>query len=426
MASEDSFLRAIIDAPDDDGVRLVYADWLDEHGHPARAEFIRLQCELATVPEGDPRRRKMKAREEALLKAHEEAWTAPLRAFASDCKFSGGLVTEITATIPALVEHGEQLFRLAPIRTIHVRYSESPDRSKAADGARRFAACPWLAHLMALDLCLAGLGQGEVEAILSSPHLTRLKLLVFGDQESSLATAKALAACPNLPRLTELFFLGDYYSDLGDAGLEVLASSPRLSGLQGLHCDNNDVGPAGARALAASPHLTQLRELHFGHGSYHPNQIGDEGLAALAGSPTFGQLRSLSLPMNAVGDAGLEAVAASPHLRRLEALSLPMNLVGDAGLAALAASPNLRSVSYLWLAANQIGPAGVAALAASPHAGELTTLGLLSNPIDEDGFRALVESPRLPRLTNVSLDTDTMSREMLGALRRRFGDPVKQ
>lgn len=37
------FLRAIIDRPDDDLPRLVFADWLDEHGDGERAEFIRLQ-----------------------------------------------------------------------------------------------------------------------------------------------------------------------------------------------------------------------------------------------------------------------------------------------------------------------------------------------------------------------------------------------
>jgi uncharacterized protein (TIGR02996 family) len=44
---ERGFLRAIIAAPDDDLPRLVFADWLDERGHHARAEFIRVQCELA-------------------------------------------------------------------------------------------------------------------------------------------------------------------------------------------------------------------------------------------------------------------------------------------------------------------------------------------------------------------------------------------
>src|SRR6476659_7569532 len=41
-----AFLRAIAEQPDDDLPRLVYADWLDEHGEPERAEFIRLQIEL--------------------------------------------------------------------------------------------------------------------------------------------------------------------------------------------------------------------------------------------------------------------------------------------------------------------------------------------------------------------------------------------
>jgi uncharacterized protein (TIGR02996 family) len=45
-----AFLRSIIDRPDDDLPRLVAADWLDEHGDPERAEFVRVQCELAKLP----------------------------------------------------------------------------------------------------------------------------------------------------------------------------------------------------------------------------------------------------------------------------------------------------------------------------------------------------------------------------------------
>jgi uncharacterized protein (TIGR02996 family) len=43
----DAFMAAICDAPADDGPRLVYADWLEERGDTGRAEFIRVQCELA-------------------------------------------------------------------------------------------------------------------------------------------------------------------------------------------------------------------------------------------------------------------------------------------------------------------------------------------------------------------------------------------
>lgn len=44
MRDDDAFLRAIADAPDDEAPRLVYADWLDEHGQPDRAEYLRLLC----------------------------------------------------------------------------------------------------------------------------------------------------------------------------------------------------------------------------------------------------------------------------------------------------------------------------------------------------------------------------------------------
>lgn len=46
MTHDDAFLQAILEAPDDDTPRLIYADWLDEHGDPARAEFIRLQYQI--------------------------------------------------------------------------------------------------------------------------------------------------------------------------------------------------------------------------------------------------------------------------------------------------------------------------------------------------------------------------------------------
>jgi uncharacterized protein (TIGR02996 family) len=44
-----ALLRAICAAPDDDTPRLVAADWLEEHGDPDRAAFIRIQCELARL-----------------------------------------------------------------------------------------------------------------------------------------------------------------------------------------------------------------------------------------------------------------------------------------------------------------------------------------------------------------------------------------
>lgn len=46
-----ALLNAVIAAPDDDTPRLVYADYLEENGHDARAKYIRLAIELAGEPE---------------------------------------------------------------------------------------------------------------------------------------------------------------------------------------------------------------------------------------------------------------------------------------------------------------------------------------------------------------------------------------
>jgi uncharacterized protein (TIGR02996 family) len=47
---EQGFIEAICADPRDDIVRLIYADWLQDHGEAERAEFIRVQCELAEMP----------------------------------------------------------------------------------------------------------------------------------------------------------------------------------------------------------------------------------------------------------------------------------------------------------------------------------------------------------------------------------------
>jgi len=44
------FIEAIRQHPEDDAVRLIAADWLDEQDQPERAEFIRLQVECAQLP----------------------------------------------------------------------------------------------------------------------------------------------------------------------------------------------------------------------------------------------------------------------------------------------------------------------------------------------------------------------------------------
>jgi uncharacterized protein (TIGR02996 family) len=46
---KEAIYAAILREPDEDLHRLALADWLDEHDQPERAEFIRVQCELAKL-----------------------------------------------------------------------------------------------------------------------------------------------------------------------------------------------------------------------------------------------------------------------------------------------------------------------------------------------------------------------------------------
>jgi uncharacterized protein (TIGR02996 family) len=46
MSDEAAFLAALKANPADDTARLVYADWLDEHDEPRKAEYLRLAAEL--------------------------------------------------------------------------------------------------------------------------------------------------------------------------------------------------------------------------------------------------------------------------------------------------------------------------------------------------------------------------------------------
>jgi uncharacterized protein (TIGR02996 family) len=79
MSHDDAFLASIIEAPDDDTPRLIYADWLEERDDP-RGEFIRVQCELARLRKSKdgPRRAALKARGRELFSGQQDAWVEAL------------------------------------------------------------------------------------------------------------------------------------------------------------------------------------------------------------------------------------------------------------------------------------------------------------------------------------------------------------
>jgi uncharacterized protein (TIGR02996 family) len=264
--THDAFLQAIIDTPDDDTPRLVYADWLDEHGEPERAEFIRVQVGLARLPEDDPLRQGLAAREEKLLAGNRAGWLGPLLWLPLRATFRRGFAEEIELGAATLLARGETLFRSAPVRGVRLRRGED-----------------WLADL------------------LRSPYLGRLSLLDLYPNAVGDPGVAALAGCTALSGLGQLLLRG---CRVGPAGARALASSPTFANLTELDLAHNALGDDGVRALAASPHLGRLARLSLAH-----TDVGDAGVAALAASANLRRLERLDLRGNAVGRAGAAALA---------------------------------------------------------------------------------------------------------------------
>jgi uncharacterized protein (TIGR02996 family) len=117
---EQAFLDAVIAAPDDDAPRLIYADWLDEHNQSERAEFIRLQCELARMERFDPCRLPLEKREQEILKKYGARWAEPLAPITRDYEFRRGFIDAVSVGARKFLKLGAQLFALAPVQTIRL------------------------------------------------------------------------------------------------------------------------------------------------------------------------------------------------------------------------------------------------------------------------------------------------------------------
>ena len=123
MSDAEGLLRDIIDNPHDDTPRRAYADWLDEHGDAARADFIRVQINLEGLGPDDPRRGGLEERERSLLCAHRAAWRAALPALPGVDwgYFRRGFVEEPTfENGGAFLAHAAAVFAAAPVRSADI------------------------------------------------------------------------------------------------------------------------------------------------------------------------------------------------------------------------------------------------------------------------------------------------------------------
>jgi uncharacterized protein (TIGR02996 family) len=379
-SEELAFIERIREQPDDDGPRLIFADWLDERGDP-RGEFIRVQCALARLPDGDARRSNLELAEHQLLESHQAAWTAPLAGLASDWTYRRGFIDSLSVTAVAFLERGGEIFRLGPVRRI--RFVDS------GHCFVKLVESPFLGKVREIDLCGSFLGNNGVSLLSRAKQLSRLELLHLGFNDLSDPALKALADMPHLANLSELYL--DDNRQIGPPGLRAIADSPYLGNLRRLDLGGNNLTETALKVLINGDALKKLDALTLAG-----NQIGDGGAESLARSELLDRMIArnsvLDLSRNNIGPLGARALAESPRLEPLFALKLDINVLGDQGLTSLAQSPYLRNLRRLELQENRITDVGVMALARSRLVETLDFIDLTGNFITTESVQTLREA----------------------------------
>jgi uncharacterized protein (TIGR02996 family) len=203
MSSEAAFLRAIRDDPDDDTPRLVFADWLEEHGDPVRAargELMRVQCELARWVPDLRRRTQLLEREQRLLAAYRDDWLGPLRPLVRRHRFERGLLNITLASgwpsdrEPLTSIRGSML-RDALVGEVRIE-GEHLWRTEVLS--------PALDEVSSLDLSNTSLSAGYAGFLVRSPYLSRLRELNLSNNELTPGDVYRLANSPLLQQLSRL------------------------------------------------------------------------------------------------------------------------------------------------------------------------------------------------------------------------------
>lgn len=292
MSERDALLHAVCENPDDDTPRLVFADWLEERGEADRAEFIRLQINIAVNAASAEEH----AREKELLERHHREWTGSFVDFESDIDghfyiFRRGFIEAISSEVPIMLSGANRLFALAPIRELLFHDIQDTDEFAAV------AKCEWLLRLHTLDLTGSTLGFSYPAPLIQSPYLANLKTLRLGGEDDN--------------------------GHLDQAGIGALLAARHLNGVETLDLGGNWLDAFEPNTFAlflTQTNLPALRTLNLARVG-----IDDDGVQALAATPWARNLKSLDLRWNSVGELGARAILESPLLAGLEHLDLSKN-----------------------------------------------------------------------------------------------------
>jgi uncharacterized protein (TIGR02996 family) len=461
MTTAAGFLHAIRAEPDEDAHRLAFADWLDDQSDADRAEFIRVQCEVARLPDDHPDRAGLEVRERHLLARHAVEWAAPVPPYggweyAGDepnrAVFRRGFLDAVElnalpAPTPAWVDEINRLLAAHPIRELSLGGGMLPDHLALLAG------CAGLGQVESLTLWwwLAGQQPGPllpaIDTLLRSGYLSRLrKLMLAADRPASEQAARWLqlpalarleavndpSAYPadgsflralarrDFPRLRELTFTASAGPDVQQAAAELVQSPlwPRLTALTVANPQDFPWPAALARgrlqrlsvhaaqpgclsladALAAWSGSPTLEELHVTGGLCQMPALGQ-----MLSSEALAGLRRLTLTHTSLTDDDLEVLARAPALAGLNRLAVGLHRgAGDRGLTALFGSPHLSRLTHLRVVGGTVSANVAEALANNPASRRLRVLSLKSQ-VSVDAPAALTGGAPFPDLHTVGM-----------------------
>ena len=163
------FYDQIIEEPESDEARLIFADWLEEQGDFNRAEFIRVQCSVEHVPFWKPEWSELKAREKELWQANQQQWTEGINLKTINYRFRRGFVDRVILSRGMTINSVKKMVELFPtIQSLKL---------KTQKDLEQFGTLPWFGRLRQLNLACTGIKQPELEKVITKSNLQQLTSL---------------------------------------------------------------------------------------------------------------------------------------------------------------------------------------------------------------------------------------------------------
>lgn len=388
------FVRQVIEDPFDPDIRLVFADYLEEH-EDARSELIRMQAERTSVAIYDPRRLELVAREQEVLKRAGYSFFGQLPDGVPPLCSEGGFYSGVSLSVTAFLKLRSRLFKSAPITTLRL--------DGRTGKLQRLADSKELKQIENLTFAVNA-GPEQLSLFFSSPNLIRLKTLKLEIARLTPDIMSTILQSAFAANLESIEFSKTYGT--GDWVLETIAGTPPPK-LTALALGDSRVSEAGIALLSDSEAFESLRSLQFS------GAFSSTAFARLQDMGVCQKLVRLSAQRPSLTSAAFELQSPLQHLRWLHAGSA----LTSADLKRIL--KHYPKLEILELPGNTIDDTGVACLLESGIYNNLRRLDLSGNQITLEGAEDLGFENN--GTTEVLLDQNALNQADVKSIRNRFG-----